>query len=84
MNLLFETGPRCVCSTDTSSVLRVQDSETVDSYVPSSSPESLADVEVSRFPDLSFVKLEHASPCPSPTLALMPAAGGKGYSPVSC
>lgn len=67
-------------------VLRVQDSEgeTVDSYVPSSSPESVADLEVSRFPDLSFVKLEPVSPCPSPTLAVMPAARGKGHSPLGC
>lgn len=72
-------------STD-SCVLRVQDMEceTVDSYVPSSSPESVADMEVSRFPDLSFVKLEPVSPCSSPTLAVMPAARGKGRSPVGC
>lgn len=66
-------------------IFRVQDSsecETPDSYVPSSSPESVADMEVSRFPDLSFIKLEPLSPCPSPTLPLMPSAGGKGQFPI--
>uniref|UniRef100_H3D7P3 Lysine methyltransferase 2C n=1 Tax=Tetraodon nigroviridis TaxID=99883 RepID=H3D7P3_TETNG len=64
--------------------LKVQGSEceAADSYVPSSSPESVADMEVSRFPDLSFVKLEPVSPCPSPTLAVVPAARGKGPSAV--
>eukprot|EP00066_Takifugu_rubripes_P017212 XP_011606478.1 PREDICTED: histone-lysine N-methyltransferase 2C-like [Takifugu rubripes] len=51
--------------------------ETPDSYVPSSSPESVADMEVSRFPDLSFIKLEPLSPCPSPTLPALPSARGK-------
>ncbi|KAK5877727.1 hypothetical protein CesoFtcFv8_025206 [Champsocephalus esox] len=45
-------------------------------YVPSSSPES--DAEVSRYPDLSFIKLEPPSPCPSPTLPIMPCSWGKG------
>lgn len=61
--------------------LRVQDSserDDPDSYVPSSSPESVADIEVSRYPDLSFIKLEPPSPCPSPTLPMIPCAWGKG------
>ncbi|TDG97613.1 hypothetical protein EPR50_G00228120 [Perca flavescens] len=61
--------------------LRVQDSsgrDSPDGFVPSSSPESVADMEVSRFPDLSFIKLEPPSPCPSPTIPIMPCAWGKG------
>ncbi|KAM9332683.1 histone-lysine N-methyltransferase 2C-like [Pholidichthys leucotaenia] len=61
--------------------LRVQDvseRDSPDSFVPSSSPESVADMEVSRYPDLSFIKLEPPSPCPSPTLPVMPCAKGKG------
>lgn len=63
-------------------VLRVQDStserDSPDSFVPSSSPESLADAEICRYPDLSFIKLEPPSPCPSPTLPIMPSTLGKG------
>ncbi|XP_041823896.1 histone-lysine N-methyltransferase 2C-like isoform X4 [Melanotaenia boesemani] len=61
--------------------LRVQGSSEPDSpdgFVPSSSPESVADMEVSRYPDLSFIKLEPPSPCPSPTFPIMPSAWGKG------
>ncbi|XP_040921273.1 histone-lysine N-methyltransferase 2C isoform X2 [Toxotes jaculatrix] len=61
--------------------LRVQDSserDSPDGFVPSSSPESVSDVEVSRYPDLSFIKLEPPSPCPSPTIPIMPCAWGKG------
>uniref|UniRef100_A0A1A8R9Q8 [histone H3]-lysine(4) N-methyltransferase n=1 Tax=Nothobranchius pienaari TaxID=704102 RepID=A0A1A8R9Q8_9TELE len=61
--------------------LRVQNTEELDSpdgYVPSSSPESVVDMEVSRYPDLSSIKLEPCSPCPSPTLPIMPCAWGKG------
>ncbi|XP_023805952.1 histone-lysine N-methyltransferase 2C isoform X3 [Oryzias latipes] len=61
--------------------LRVQDSSERNSpegFVPSSSPESVVDMEVSRYPDLSFIKLEPPSPCPSPTLPITPCAGGKG------
>nr|XP_029131590.1 LOW QUALITY PROTEIN: histone-lysine N-methyltransferase 2C-like [Labrus bergylta] len=60
--------------------LRVQDSSERDSpegFVPSSSPESVADMEISRYPDLSFIKLEPPSPCPSPTLPIIPCAWGK-------
>ncbi|KAM9701276.1 LOW QUALITY PROTEIN: histone-lysine N-methyltransferase 2C-like [Menidia menidia] len=49
-----------------------------DGFVPSSSPESVVDFEVSRYPDLSFIKLEPPSPCPSPPLPIMPCAWGKG------
>ncbi|XP_044195043.1 histone-lysine N-methyltransferase 2C-like isoform X6 [Thunnus albacares] len=61
--------------------LRVQDSSgrsSPDGFVPSSSPESVADMEVSRYPDLSFIKLEPPSPCPSPPIPIMPCAWGKG------
>lgn len=63
-------------------LLRVQDStserDSPDSFVPSSSPESVADMEICRYPDLSFIKLEPPSPCPSPTLPIMPSTFGKG------
>lgn len=61
--------------------IRVQflsESLSPEEYVPSSSPESVADAEISRYPDLSFVKLEPPSPCPSPTIPIMPCAWGKG------
>ncbi|XP_028288299.1 histone-lysine N-methyltransferase 2C-like isoform X3 [Parambassis ranga] len=61
--------------------LRVQDlseRNSPDGFIPSSSPESVSDMEVSRYPDLSFIKLEPPSPCPSPTLPMMPCAWGKG------
>lgn len=60
---------------------RVQESSeraSPDGFVPSSSPESVADMEISRYPDLSFIKLEPPSPCPSPPLPMMPCAWGKG------
>lgn len=62
--------------------LRVQESErrSPEGFVPSSSPESVADVEVSRYPDLSFIKLEQPSPCPSPTLPITPCTWGKGFA----
>ncbi|KAK5598950.1 hypothetical protein CRENBAI_001509 [Crenichthys baileyi] len=55
--------------------LRVQEPlecHSPDGFVPSSSPESVVDMEVSRYPDLSFVKLELPSPCPSPTIPIIP------------
>ncbi|XP_055086131.1 histone-lysine N-methyltransferase 2C-like isoform X4 [Periophthalmus magnuspinnatus] len=61
--------------------IRVQflsESLSPEEYVPSSSPESVADAEISRYPDLSFIKLEPPSPCPSPTVPIMPCAWGKG------
>ncbi|XP_034415694.1 histone-lysine N-methyltransferase 2C-like isoform X10 [Cyclopterus lumpus] len=60
--------------------LRVHDSsgrDSPDGFVPSSSPDSVADMEVSRYPDLSWIKLELPSPCPSPTIPVMPCAWGK-------
>lgn len=56
--------------------VRVQNSP--DGYVPSSSPESEVEAEVSRYPDLSRVKLEPPSPCPSPPFPITPSACGKG------
>ncbi|XP_049896001.1 histone-lysine N-methyltransferase 2C-like isoform X2 [Epinephelus moara] len=61
--------------------IRVQDTcgrDSPDGFIPSSSPESVADMEVSRYPDLSFIKLEPPSPCSSPTIPMMPCAWGKG------
>ncbi|XP_019900094.2 histone-lysine N-methyltransferase 2C isoform X3 [Esox lucius] len=55
-----------------------KDRDTPDSFVPSSSPESVVGMEVSRYPDLSLVKEEPASPCFSPTLPLLPSPWGKG------
>ncbi|KAI2649197.1 Histone-lysine N-methyltransferase 2C [Labeo rohita] len=42
------------------------DRDTPDSYVPSSSPESVVGMEISRYPDLSKVKEERPSPAVSP------------------
>ncbi|KAG7269372.1 hypothetical protein CRUP_015698, partial [Coryphaenoides rupestris] len=57
---------------------RDQNRDSPEGYVPSSSPESEADMEVSRYPDLSHIKLEPPSPCASPTISIMPCAWGKG------
>lgn len=54
------------------------DRDTPDSFVPSSSPESVAGMEISRYPDLSLVKEEPPSPAPSPTMPMLPSASGKG------
>nr|XP_057922363.1 histone-lysine N-methyltransferase 2C isoform X2 [Doryrhamphus excisus] len=51
--------------------------DTPDSFVPSSSPESVVGMEVSRYPDLSLVKQEPPSPCLSPVLPMLPAPDGK-------
>ncbi|XP_049604837.1 histone-lysine N-methyltransferase 2C isoform X9 [Syngnathus scovelli] len=61
--------------------LRIHDSSpcgSPDGFVPSSSPESTVDGEVSRYPDLSFVKTEALSPCPSPPIPIVPCSWGKG------
>ncbi|XP_053350621.1 histone-lysine N-methyltransferase 2C isoform X4 [Clarias gariepinus] len=61
--------------------LRVQDHcdrDTPDSFVPSSSPESVTGMEISRYPDLSLVKEERPSPASSPTISMLPSASGKG------
>ncbi|XP_063317746.1 histone-lysine N-methyltransferase 2C-like isoform X5 [Pelmatolapia mariae] len=52
--------------------------DTPDSFVPSSSPESVVGMEISRYPDLSLVKEEPPSPCLSPVLPMLPAPDGKG------
>ncbi|XP_042715177.2 histone-lysine N-methyltransferase 2C isoform X7 [Chrysemys picta bellii] len=62
--------------------LRVQDHcddrDTPDSFVPSSSPESVVGMEVSRYPDLSLVKEESPEPVPSPIIPILPSSTGKG------
>ncbi|XP_054620989.1 histone-lysine N-methyltransferase 2C-like isoform X3 [Dunckerocampus dactyliophorus] len=61
--------------------LRVQESSlrsSPDDFIPSSSPDSVADMEISRYPDLSFIKMEPPSPCPSPPIPIMPSSWGKG------
>lgn len=67
----------CVCSS-----LRIQDHggdrDTPDSFVPSSSPESVVGMEVSRYPDLSLVKEEPPEPVPSPIIPILPSSAGKG------
>ncbi|XP_062260006.1 histone-lysine N-methyltransferase 2C isoform X1 [Platichthys flesus] len=55
-----------------------KDRDTPDSFVPSSSPESVFGMEISRYPDLSLVKEEPPSPCLSPVFPMLPAADGKG------
>ncbi|XP_056148692.1 histone-lysine N-methyltransferase 2C [Lampris incognitus] len=55
-----------------------KDRDTPDSFVPSSSPESVVGMEISRYPDLSLVKEEPPSPCLSPVLPMLPAPEGKG------
>lgn len=55
-----------------------KDRDTPDSFVPSSSPESVVGMEISRYPDLSLVKEEPSSPCLSPVLPMLPAPDGKG------
>uniref|UniRef100_I3NHS1 [histone H3]-lysine(4) N-methyltransferase n=1 Tax=Ictidomys tridecemlineatus TaxID=43179 RepID=I3NHS1_ICTTR len=57
--------------------LRIQDHcgdrDTPESFVPSSSPESVVGVEVSRYPDLSLVKEEPPEPVPSPIIPILPS-----------
>ncbi|XP_055447305.1 histone-lysine N-methyltransferase 2C isoform X5 [Bubalus kerabau] len=49
-----------------------------DSFVPSSSPESVVGMEVSRYPDLSLVKEEPPEPVPSPIIPILPSNAGRG------
>ncbi|RXM36061.1 Histone-lysine N-methyltransferase 2C [Acipenser ruthenus] len=49
-----------------------------DSFVPSSSPESVLGMEVRRYPDLSLVKQEPPDPAPSPVIPILPSCSGKG------
>ncbi|XP_053324300.1 histone-lysine N-methyltransferase 2C isoform X3 [Spea bombifrons] len=62
--------------------LRVQDHcdarDSPDSFVPSSSPESVVGMEISRYPDLSLVKEEPPDPAPSPIIPMLPSSTGKG------
>ncbi|XP_057589867.1 histone-lysine N-methyltransferase 2C isoform X5 [Hippopotamus amphibius kiboko] len=62
--------------------LRMQDHggdrDTPDSVVPSSSPESVVGMEVSRYPDLSLVKAEPPEPVPSPIIPILPSNAGRG------
>ncbi|XP_054449392.1 histone-lysine N-methyltransferase 2C [Pteronotus mesoamericanus] len=62
--------------------LRLQDHggdrDTPDSFVPSSSPESVVGAEVRRYPDLSSVKEEPPEPVPSPVIPILPSTAGRG------
>eukprot|EP00062_Callorhinchus_milii_P023408 gi/632982228/ref/XP_007908022.1/ PREDICTED: histone-lysine N-methyltransferase 2C [Callorhinchus milii] len=49
-----------------------------DSFVASSSPESVVGLEVSRYPDLSLVKEEPPDPASSPVIPILPSSAGKG------
>ncbi|XP_041102786.1 histone-lysine N-methyltransferase 2C-like isoform X5 [Polyodon spathula] len=49
-----------------------------DSFVPSSSPESVLGMEVRRYPDLSLVKQEPPDLAPSPVIPILPSCSGKG------
>ncbi len=55
-----------------------EDRDTPDSFVPSSSPESVVGMEISRYPDLSLVKEEPPSPSLSPVIPMFPVFRGKG------
>ncbi|XP_065124300.1 histone-lysine N-methyltransferase 2C isoform X10 [Paramisgurnus dabryanus] len=55
-----------------------EDRDTPDSFVPSSSPESVVGMEISRYPDLSLVKEEPPSPALSPVIPMFPLFRGKG------
>ncbi|XP_077069572.1 histone-lysine N-methyltransferase 2C isoform X1 [Siphateles boraxobius] len=55
-----------------------EDRDTPDSFVPSSSPESVIGMEISRYPDLSLVKEEPPSPALSPVIPMFPVFRGKG------
>lgn len=54
------------------------DRDTPDSYIPSSSPESVVGMEISRYPDLSRVKEEPPSPAVSPVIPIICSTSGKG------
>ncbi|XP_030629549.1 histone-lysine N-methyltransferase 2C [Chanos chanos] len=56
----------------------IDERDTPDSFVPSSSPESVVGAEISRYPDLSLVKEEPPSPAQSPVIPLFPSSKGKG------
>ncbi|XP_072110164.1 histone-lysine N-methyltransferase 2C isoform X1 [Mobula birostris] len=54
------------------------DRDSLDSFVASSSPESVVGKEISRYPDLSLVKEEPPDPAPSPVIPMLPSSTGKG------
>uniref|UniRef100_UPI00398F2E3E histone-lysine N-methyltransferase 2C n=1 Tax=Pristiophorus japonicus TaxID=55135 RepID=UPI00398F2E3E len=54
------------------------DHDSPDSFVASSSPESVVGMEVNRYPDLSLVKEEPPDPAPSPVIPILPSSIGKG------
>lgn len=70
------------CNFQSGFLLRVQDTcddrDTPDSFVPSSSPESVMGVEISRYPDLSAVKEEVPERIASPIIPILPTSAGKG------
>lgn len=53
------------------------DRDTPDSFVPSSSPESVVGMVISRYPDLSRVKEEPPSPAVSPVIPILDGNGNK-------
>nr|XP_005162602.1 histone-lysine N-methyltransferase 2C isoform X1 [Danio rerio] len=53
------------------------DRDTPDSFVPSSSPESVVGMEISRYPDLSRVKEEPPSPAVSPVIPILDCKGSE-------
>lgn len=67
---------------DVCSSFRIQDHygdrDTPDSFVPSSSPESVVGMEVNKYPDLSLVKEEPPEPVPSPIIPILPSISGRG------
>ncbi|XP_018124496.1 histone-lysine N-methyltransferase 2C isoform X3 [Xenopus laevis] len=68
--------------------LRAQDHcdarDSPDSFVPSSSPESVVGIEISRYPDLSLVKEEPPDPALSPIIPILPSSTGKGSELRDC
>ncbi|XP_041421719.1 histone-lysine N-methyltransferase 2C isoform X3 [Xenopus laevis] len=68
--------------------LRTQDHcdarDSPDSFVPSSSPESVVGMEISRYPDLSLVKEEPPDPASSPIIPILPSSTGKGSELRDC
>ncbi|XP_060681122.1 histone-lysine N-methyltransferase 2C isoform X1 [Hemiscyllium ocellatum] len=54
------------------------DCDSPDSFVASSSPESVVGMEISRYPDLTLVKEEPLDPAPSPVIPMLPSSTGKG------
>ncbi|KAI4898222.1 hypothetical protein NFI96_005840, partial [Prochilodus magdalenae] len=62
-----------------------EDRDTPDSFVPSSSPESVVGMEISRYPDLSRrIKQEPPSPALSPVMPMFPNSRGKGSEAKLC